>query len=88
MSAQRHTTSSTTATTAERSTTANARSAPDGGLPNSMLCRIDRASFDWTVRVFPWERNSLFGSGGVVVEGWGGRREVDPLTLELQPTTG
>lgn len=53
-----------------------------------MLCRIDRASFDWTVRVFPWERNSLFGSGGVVVEGWGGRREVDPLTLELQPTTG
>lgn len=88
----------------------------DGGLPDSMLCRIDRASFDWTVRVFPWKSGSLFGPGGaqganppnwivedptdaayfeqievtetsVVVEGSGGRREVDTLTLELQPFT-
>lgn len=25
----------------------------DGGLPDSMLCRVDRRTFDWTVRAFP-----------------------------------
>jgi len=33
----------------------------DGGLPDSMLCRIDRTTFDWIVRVFPSFIDSGFG---------------------------
>ncbi len=84
----------------------------DGGLPDSMLCRIDRATLEWTVRVFPFSSASAFGADGeqaipanwvieepmdagyldqmtatddgLVVEGWSGRRLVDPITLELR----
>jgi len=32
----------------------------DGALPDSMLCRIDRITGEWTVRVFPLESESAF----------------------------
>jgi len=32
----------------------------DGGLPDSILCRIDRTSLDWIVRVFPSDVDSAF----------------------------
>jgi len=32
----------------------------DGALPDSMLCRIDRTTLDWMVRVFPWYMESGF----------------------------
>lgn len=87
----------------------------DGGLPDSMLCQIDRTSPDWTVRVFPWYMDSGFADpseiytpdnwtiddpidaayfehmemteAGLTVDGWGGRRVVDPNSLELQEPT-
>lgn len=84
----------------------------DGALPDSMLCRIDRTTLDWIVRVFPWYMESGFTElsemyipdnwtiddpidasyfehlemteAGLTVEGWGGKRLVDPTTLDLQ----
>lgn len=35
----------------------------DGGVPDSMLCRIDRATFDAVVRVFPSDVDSAVGEG-------------------------
>lgn len=35
----------------------------DGGVPDSMLCRIDRATFDAVVRVFPSAVDSAVGEG-------------------------
>lgn len=32
----------------------------DGGLPDSMICRVDRSTLDATVRVFPWQLDSAF----------------------------
>lgn len=32
----------------------------DGGLPDSMLCRIDRATLELTARIFPWDESSHF----------------------------
>lgn len=32
----------------------------DGALPDSMLCRIDRRTLEWMVRVFPWTTDSGF----------------------------
>jgi hypothetical protein len=32
----------------------------DGGLPDSMLCRIDRETGEWMVRVFPWYFESAY----------------------------
>lgn len=32
----------------------------DGALPDSMLCRIDRSTLDWMVRVFPSSVDSGF----------------------------
>lgn len=32
----------------------------DGGVPDSMLCRVDRGSLDPTVRVFPWTDSSPY----------------------------
>jgi hypothetical protein len=32
----------------------------DGGLPDSMLCRIDRKTGEWMVRVFPWYFESAY----------------------------
>lgn len=32
----------------------------DGGLPDSMLCRIDRQTGEWTVRVFPHPQSGSF----------------------------
>lgn len=32
----------------------------DGGIPDSMLCRIDRESLEALVRVFPWDDTSQF----------------------------
>lgn len=36
----------------------------DGGLPDSLLCRIDRTTFKMLVRVFPWQTDSVFASQG------------------------
>lgn len=49
----------------------------DGGLPDSMLCRIDRQTYDWQVRVFPhesWEQRLRSGDA---------RSGIDPATGEL-----
>jgi hypothetical protein len=32
----------------------------DGGLPDSLLCRIDRTTLTMLVRVFPWQTDSAF----------------------------
>jgi len=32
----------------------------DGGLPDSLLCRIDRTTLTMLVRVFPWQMDSAF----------------------------
>jgi hypothetical protein len=32
----------------------------DGGLPDSLLCRIDRTTLTMVVRVFPWQTDSAF----------------------------
>lgn len=32
----------------------------DGGIPDSMLCRVDRETLEATVRVFPWDDGSVF----------------------------
>lgn len=83
----------------------------DGALPDSMICRIDRTTLNWIVRVFPWETESALAGlyvpdnwtidepidaayvetmqitkDGLVVEGWGGEKLVDPLTLQLGDT--
>lgn len=43
----------------------------DGGLPNSMLCRVDRATFELTVRVFPHDGPDSDGKGyGSEPEEW------------------
>lgn len=35
----------------------------DGGLPDSMMCRIDRSTLAATMRVFPFVTDSVFGPG-------------------------
>jgi len=87
----------------------------DGALPDSMLCRVDRNTLEWSVRVFPGHQDSAFSDvtdrhipanwtiddpiedsyieemeltdAGLTVNGSGGSRLVDPITLELQPPT-
>ena len=34
----------------------------DGGLPDSLLCRIDRTNFAMLVRIFPSQMDSVFGA--------------------------
>lgn len=49
----------------------------DGALPDSMLCRIDRQTYDWQVRIFPSRTDSAFRDQGDAGSG------VDPATGEL-----
>lgn len=42
----------------------------DGAYPDSMLCRIDRATLEPYVRVFPWEFDSGFGEDRYVPDYW------------------
>lgn len=50
----------------------------DGGLPHSVLCRIDRDTHEWQVRIFPhhpsWEQHVRDGNAG---------SGIDPTTGEL-----
>lgn len=49
----------------------------DGGLPDSMLCRIDRQTYDWQVRIFASSPDSAFTGQGDARSG------LDPETGEL-----
>jgi hypothetical protein len=49
----------------------------DGALTDGMLCRIDRDTYDWQVRVFPHPTSTAFTADGDARSG------VDPTTGEL-----
>lgn len=51
--------------------------AGDGGLPDGVLCRIDRQTFDWQARVFPHNAQTSFTDAGDAGSG------VDPDTGKL-----
>lgn len=59
----------------------------DGGLPDSMLCRIDRATGDWIVRIFPSDTDSGFNPPSpdrYIPDNWTIDKPVDrPLFLDL-----
>lgn len=42
----------------------------DGALPHSALCRIDRSTHDWFVRIFPSAAMSIEDSGVYLRDGW------------------
>jgi hypothetical protein len=52
----------------------------DGGLPDSLLCRIDRTTFKMLVRVFPSQTDSVFASQGPDI--------YDPATWVLDQPRG
>lgn len=63
----------------------------DGGLPDSMLCRIDRSSFHWRLRVFPSRMDSAFGPSRIVYtpSNWKISQPVNaPIFQHLRMTDG
>ena len=62
----------------------------DGGIPDSMLCRIDRETGQWMVRVFPWYFESAYNSPSsdiYIPDNWVINDPIDPVLFQELTTT-
>lgn len=60
----------------------------DGGLPDSMLCRIDRRTLRWRTRIFPFQLNSPLSPRRYLPRNWVVNAPVDqPSSKDSSPAT-